>query len=185
MTEAHTYKIEGVGEDFIPTATDFSLIDRVISCTDRDGLNLTRRLAREEAIFVRRLGRHGGVGRARGGARAHARRPAGGAAARHRRALSDQGPQRRLDARQPPARSRPSTRVARRGGRQGRARCRGCSRCRSASRCAARSALVEQHDITQIPVFATERGGGHALRQRDPQARRFRTRRRSTSRWRR
>src|SRR6266545_3046856 len=52
MTEAHTYKIEGVGEDFIPTATDFSVIDRVISCSDRDGLNLTRRLAREEAIFV-------------------------------------------------------------------------------------------------------------------------------------
>jgi cystathionine beta-synthase len=52
IAEAHTYKIEGVGEDFIPTATDFSLIDRVIACGDRDGLNMTRRLAREEAIFV-------------------------------------------------------------------------------------------------------------------------------------
>jgi cystathionine beta-synthase len=52
MSEAHTYKIEGVGEDFIPTATDFSIIDRVISCSDHDGLNLTRTLAREEAIFV-------------------------------------------------------------------------------------------------------------------------------------
>lgn len=52
ITEAHTYKIEGVGEDFIPGATDFSVIDQVISCTDRAGLNLTRRLAREEAIFV-------------------------------------------------------------------------------------------------------------------------------------
>jgi cystathionine beta-synthase len=52
VIEGHTYKIEGVGEDFIPTATDFSLIDRVVSCTDRDGLNATRRLAREEAIFV-------------------------------------------------------------------------------------------------------------------------------------
>lgn len=52
ITEAHTYKIEGVGEDFIPTATDFSKIDQVISCTDRNGLNLTRRLARDEALFV-------------------------------------------------------------------------------------------------------------------------------------
>ena len=50
--EARTYKIEGVGEDFIPTTTDFKLIDRVVSCTDRDGLNLTRQLAREEAIFT-------------------------------------------------------------------------------------------------------------------------------------
>ncbi len=50
--EAHTYKIEGVGEDFIPTATDFSVIDRVISCGDRDGLNMARELARREAIFV-------------------------------------------------------------------------------------------------------------------------------------
>jgi cystathionine beta-synthase len=52
ITEAHTYKIEGVGEDFIPGTTDFSVIDQVISCTDRNGLNFTRRLAREEAVFV-------------------------------------------------------------------------------------------------------------------------------------
>ncbi len=52
ITEAHTYKIEGVGEDFIPGATDFSLIDSVMSCNDRNGLNMARRLAREEAIFV-------------------------------------------------------------------------------------------------------------------------------------
>jgi cystathionine beta-synthase len=52
MSEAHTYKIEGVGEDFIPPATDFAVVDEVIACTDRDGLNLTRKLAREEAIFT-------------------------------------------------------------------------------------------------------------------------------------
>src|SRR5260370_42178217 len=52
LGEAHTYKIEGVGEDFIPSATDFSQIDRVVSCGDRDGLNMARRLAREEAGFV-------------------------------------------------------------------------------------------------------------------------------------
>jgi len=52
IIEGHTYKIEGVGEDFIPTATDFSVIDEVLQCGDRDGLNMARRLAREEAIFV-------------------------------------------------------------------------------------------------------------------------------------
>src|SRR5262245_51966183 len=52
IIEAHPYKIEGVGEDFIPTATDFSVVDEVIPCNDRDGLNMARRLAREEAIFV-------------------------------------------------------------------------------------------------------------------------------------
>jgi len=52
LSEAHTYKIEGVGEDFIPGATDFALVDRVIACSDRDGLNTARRLAREEAIFT-------------------------------------------------------------------------------------------------------------------------------------
>ena len=52
ITEAHTYKIEGVGEDFIPGATDFKAIDQVIACNDRNGLGMTRRLAREDAIFV-------------------------------------------------------------------------------------------------------------------------------------
>ena len=52
MGEARPYKIEGVGEDFIPLALDFAVVDRVIQCTDRDGLNTARRLAREEAIFV-------------------------------------------------------------------------------------------------------------------------------------
>jgi cystathionine beta-synthase len=52
MTEARSYKIEGVGEDFIPGALDFSLVDRVIQCDDWNGLNTARRLAREDAIFV-------------------------------------------------------------------------------------------------------------------------------------
>ncbi|MBI1796852.1 MAG: pyridoxal-phosphate dependent enzyme [Candidatus Eisenbacteria bacterium] len=52
MSEPHTYKIEGVGEDFIPGTTDFSVVDEVVQCTDRDGLNTARRLAREEALFT-------------------------------------------------------------------------------------------------------------------------------------
>jgi cystathionine beta-synthase len=52
VTEARPYKIEGVGEDFIPGTLDFSLVDRIIPCTDRDGIGMARRLAREEAILV-------------------------------------------------------------------------------------------------------------------------------------
>lgn len=52
MSEARTYKIEGVGEDFIPGALDFSVVDRAVQCDDWNGLNTARRLAREDAIFV-------------------------------------------------------------------------------------------------------------------------------------
>jgi cystathionine beta-synthase len=52
LIEGHPYKIEGVGEDMLPSALDFSVIDRILSCSDRDGLNMARRLAREEAVFV-------------------------------------------------------------------------------------------------------------------------------------
>jgi cystathionine beta-synthase len=52
LIEGRPYKIEGVGEDMLPGALDFSVIDRILSCSDRDGLNMARRLAREEAVFV-------------------------------------------------------------------------------------------------------------------------------------
>jgi cystathionine beta-synthase len=52
LEEAHTYKIEGVGEDFIPGNLDVKVVDRVLSCTDHDGLNTTRRMAREDALFA-------------------------------------------------------------------------------------------------------------------------------------
>ncbi len=51
VTPAEGYKIEGIGEDFLPTTTDLSVIDEIVQVNDRESLLMTRRLVREEGIF--------------------------------------------------------------------------------------------------------------------------------------
>jgi cystathionine beta-synthase len=51
MGEVHPYISEGFGEDFIPKNYDMSVIDHFEQVTDKDGAVMTRRLAKEEAIF--------------------------------------------------------------------------------------------------------------------------------------
>ena len=51
-SEIYPYLTEGIGEDILPANVDFSLIDHFIKVTDKDAAVMTRRLSKEEGMFV-------------------------------------------------------------------------------------------------------------------------------------
>ncbi len=50
--EIYPYITEGIGEDFLPKNVDFKVIDYFEKVTDKDAAVMTRRIPREEGIFV-------------------------------------------------------------------------------------------------------------------------------------
>lgn len=52
QNEIYPYITEGIGEDFLPKNVDFNVIDRFEKVTDKDAAVFTRKITREEGIFV-------------------------------------------------------------------------------------------------------------------------------------
>jgi cystathionine beta-synthase len=50
--EIYPYRIEGLGKNLIPAATDFDIIDKYIKVTDAESAHMAREISKTEGIFV-------------------------------------------------------------------------------------------------------------------------------------
>lgn len=50
--EIYPYRIEGLGKNLIPTATDFEAIDKFVKVTDEESAHTAREIAKTEGLFV-------------------------------------------------------------------------------------------------------------------------------------
>ena len=50
--EIHSYRIEGMGKNIIPSATDFKIIDKFVKVTDSESAHMARNITLKEGIFV-------------------------------------------------------------------------------------------------------------------------------------
>jgi cystathionine beta-synthase len=52
ITKPFTYKVEGIGEDFLPSTIDLQILDEIIRVDDRECFLMTRDLVRLEGLYV-------------------------------------------------------------------------------------------------------------------------------------
>lgn len=50
--EIYPYRIEGLGKNLIPSATNFDLIDKFVKVTDEESAHVARKIAKTEGLFV-------------------------------------------------------------------------------------------------------------------------------------
>tara|TARA_B100000700_G_scaffold51058_1_gene54317 strand:+ start:302 stop:1339 length:1038 start_codon:yes stop_codon:yes gene_type:complete len=50
--EIHSYRIEGMGKNIVPSATDFNIIDKFVKVTDSESAHMARNITLNEGIFV-------------------------------------------------------------------------------------------------------------------------------------
>ncbi|WMI67207.1 PLP-dependent cysteine synthase family protein [Mangrovimonas sp. YM274] len=50
--EIYPYRIEGLGKNLIPSATDFDVIDKFVKVTDEESAHTAREISRTEGLFV-------------------------------------------------------------------------------------------------------------------------------------
>ena len=51
-SEIYPYRIEGLGKNLIPAATDFSVIDKFMKVSDEDSAHTAREISKKEGLFV-------------------------------------------------------------------------------------------------------------------------------------